>query len=161
MSGSPTKTRTWDTAVNSRLLCQLSYRGLDNATLQATDLPGILGRRTVELDGCWIFTGAAGSRGYGSVAGGRKGLSELAHRVAYRFAYGAIPDGMTIDHLCRVKRCVNPAHLEAVTRSENSRRYHASTGRSHYCNTPGCADCARRTATTTKVRDWRNRQAAS
>ncbi|TXH09365.1 MAG: HNH endonuclease [Spirochaetes bacterium] len=46
----------------------------------------------------------------------------LAHRTAYRLAGGVIPDGMTIDHLCRNKVCVNVFHMEVVTRGENSRR---------------------------------------
>ena len=46
----------------------------------------------------------------------------LAHRIAYTIAYGSIPDGMTIDHLCRTKWCQNPAHLEPVTFEENGKR---------------------------------------
>lgn len=45
-----------------------------------------------------------------------------AHRIAYWIAKGPIPDGLTIDHLCRNTLCVNPAHLEAVTLQENIRR---------------------------------------
>ena len=45
-----------------------------------------------------------------------------AHRVSYQLYKGAIPQGFVIDHLCRVKSCVNPAHLEAVTSAENTRR---------------------------------------
>ncbi len=46
----------------------------------------------------------------------------LAHRAEYERRFGSIPNGMEIDHLCRVKSCVNPAHLEAVTPVENKRR---------------------------------------
>ena len=46
----------------------------------------------------------------------------LAHRASYEAFIGPIPDGLTIDHLCRVHACVRPDHLEAVTRSENARR---------------------------------------
>jgi hypothetical protein len=70
--------------------------------------------------GCWLWTSAILSNGYGRVTIGRIGL--LAHRVAYEFEMGPIPDGLTIDHLCRVRHCVNPAHLEAVTNGENIRR---------------------------------------
>ena len=44
------------------------------------------------------------------------------HRLAYEDAFGPIPEGLTIDHTCKVKRCVNPDHLEAVTQAENVRR---------------------------------------
>lgn len=53
--------------------------------------------------------------GYGRI--GRR----LAHRAAYEDAYGAIPDGMEIEHACRVRNCVAPHHLELVTRSDNER----------------------------------------
>lgn len=72
--------------------------------------------------GCWIFNGAINSRGYGCVGAGKKSKTVLAHRLVVIVRDGGIPDDMTVDHLCCVKRCVNPAHLEVVTRGENSRR---------------------------------------
>lgn len=71
-------------------------------------------------DFCWAWTGAINSRGYGCVAVNRK--SQLTHRVAYQLLVGPIPAGLQIDHLCRNKRCCNPAHLEAVTGKVNSGR---------------------------------------
>lgn len=68
----------------------------------------------IDPDTCVIWQGAISSEGYGRI-----GASQYAHRVAYEEAYGAIPDGLEIDHLCRVRACVNPAHLEAVTRQTN------------------------------------------
>ena len=50
----------------------------------------------------------------------------LAHRKAWIERNGAIPEGMTIDHLCRTKLCLNVDHMEVVTRSENSRRRNAA-----------------------------------
>jgi hypothetical protein len=73
---------------------------------------------------CWLWMGAVQSRGYGSVVIGGKGW--LAHRAVYTYLVGDIPDGLTLDHLCLVKRCVNPNHLEPVTAVENKRRQTAA-----------------------------------
>jgi hypothetical protein len=69
---------------------------------------------------CLIWTGAVNTKGYPCFLVG--GVSTLAHRLAYEDAHGPIPDGYTIDHTCRVRNCVNPQHLEAVTIAENNRR---------------------------------------
>jgi hypothetical protein len=66
-------------------------------------------------DGCWNWTGHVDAAGYGHT-GGKAGL---AHRALYECFAGPIPDGLTIDHLCRNRRCVNPGHLEAVSMREN------------------------------------------
>lgn len=73
--------------------------------------------------GCWLWTGATNGVGYGCICRGRplRG-NEYAHRLSYAWANGVIPEGLDIDHLCRVRNCVNPSHLEAVTRSVNLRR---------------------------------------
>lgn len=69
---------------------------------------------------CWIWQGCTRANGYGSVS--YLGKVDRAHRAYYRHFVGEIPPGMTIDHLCMVRNCVNPEHLEVVTRQENSRR---------------------------------------
>jgi hypothetical protein len=70
--------------------------------------------------GCWLWVGARLPNGYGSVR--ISGRTVYAHRASYEHWRGAIPDGLQIDHLCRVRNCVNPSHLEAVTQRENMMR---------------------------------------
>lgn len=72
------------------------------------------------LDECWIWTGAKGSNGYGFHSIGSERIG--AHRFAYEDVVGPIPDGLELDHLCRERLCVNPWHLDPVTRQENQRR---------------------------------------
>lgn len=69
---------------------------------------------------CWIWTAGKNSAGYGQFSLRRRTV--YAHRYAYERLRGPIPDGLELDHLCRVRACVNPAHLEPVTRRENQLR---------------------------------------
>ena len=72
---------------------------------------------------CIIWTGCRSADGYGKIhRGKRPGYHTSPHRLAYEEAYGPIPEGLQIDHLCKVTLCYNPEHLEAVTPLENSRR---------------------------------------
>jgi len=73
--------------------------------------------------GCWEWLRYRDKEGYGRFAFGPK--NAMAHRAAYVLEIGAIPEGLDLDHLCRNRGCVNPEHLEIVTRQENIRRQHA------------------------------------
>lgn len=73
------------------------------------------------LGPCEVWTGNRMVNGYGVLSLAR-GVTVLAHRWAYEHFVGPIPEGLVIDHLCRVRHCVNPDHLEAVTNEENLRR---------------------------------------
>jgi len=73
--------------------------------------------------GCWIWCGTQSRNEYGRVY--HDGKRRQAHRVVYELLVGAIPQGLVLDHLCRVRCCCNPAHLEAVTVRENTHRGNA------------------------------------
>lgn len=110
-------------------------------------------------DECHEWGGATqgappGVQGYGHISeGGRRGRILLAHRVAWEIENGPIPEGLQVDHLCRNRKCVNPAHLEIVTQRENGRRGlkgelrthckhgHEYTAKSTYVNKYGHRNC--------------------
>lgn len=68
--------------------------------------------------GCWLWTAYCKPNGYAQF-GFERGNVQYGHRVAYKTLVGNIPKGMCIDHICRVRSCVNPMHMEVVTPQEN------------------------------------------
>jgi len=112
-----------------------------------------MGDKILVTETCWLWTGGTTTAGYGLVGrGGRGNGMVLAHRVMYESVHGTIPDGLEIDHLCRVIRCVNPDHLEAVTHQVNINRGitatktyckhgHEFTSANTYIKSNGCRQC--------------------
>ena len=74
----------------------------------------------VSPNGCWMWVGRLEKDGYARWKTNRR--MALSHRSAYESLVGVIPEGLEIDHLCRVRHCVNPHHMEPVTHQTNVRR---------------------------------------
>ncbi|WP_217901369.1 MULTISPECIES: HNH endonuclease signature motif containing protein [unclassified Rhodococcus (in: high G+C Gram-positive bacteria)] len=89
-----------------------------------------------DLGPCWLWNGTTAS-GYGQFS--LNGKQPGAHRVSYEYEIGPIPDGLHLDHLCRVLLCVNPAHLEPVTSKVNTERgISAATARARHAAITAC-----------------------
>lgn len=73
-----------------------------------------------DLGPCWLWTGQLDRYGYGKFK--VEGKHRTAHKWAFEDASGLVPAGLTLDHLCRVRRCVRPSHMEPVSNAENVRR---------------------------------------
>lgn len=78
----------------------------------------------INTDDCWLFAGYKNELGYGQIFTyiNQKQGYQYAHRVAYENFVGEIPTGLVIDHLCKVRHCINPLHLEPVTLRVNTLR---------------------------------------
>ncbi len=72
------------------------------------------------LDECWVWIARLNRNGYGRLSA--LGREHMAHRLSYEVHTGPIPDGLLLDHLCSVRSCVNPRHLEPVTHQVNTLR---------------------------------------
>ena len=87
-------------------------------------LPRFWAKVRIDPQNCWIWTGSANQKGYGQLYLKVNGKHRVikAHRFAYESFFGPIPEGLELDHLCRVRQCVNPAHLDPITHVENLNR---------------------------------------
>lgn len=83
----------------------------------------LLKKISISENGCWEVNGWKDKDGYTFVSiGSGPGRKKRTHRFTYELHKGKIPEGLTIDHLCKNEGCCNPDHLEAVTQAENNRR---------------------------------------
>jgi len=91
--------------------------------MSLTDTNGPVPIVRPELGPCWIWNGSLTRDGYGKIKrSSHIGGITLAHKVPWEALHGEVPPGLQLDHLCRVRHCVNPAHLEMVTPRVNNER---------------------------------------
>lgn len=91
-------------------------RGIDGLEL----LAWIKSQCIVDDHGCWLWQGPTNDKGYG-VTNYNK-IHTKAHQLTYRLQIGPVPEGLELDHTCRVRKCCNPLHMEAITHAENVKR---------------------------------------
>lgn len=104
--------------------CNKHYKWLKKKPgyLIVDGLPTRVWDKIKKTETCWLWTGAIGrATGYGRTSDGN-GKVRDAHRWIWEQLRGAVPEGLELDHLCRVRHCVNPDHLEPVTPRENTLR---------------------------------------
>lgn len=147
-----------------RGMCERHYRrfmatGSTAAPVRIDDLS----HYTIDPSGCWLWDGATYPNGYGKTARWHNG-TQLAHRVIYLASGREIPAGLDLDHVyergCRHRHCVNPDHLEPVTRAVNLERGHKSRttcGKGHDLTDPANV----RTGTSQCIPCWRDRYRAA
>lgn len=74
-------------------------------------------KKVNKTDSCWLWNGAKGQSGHGQFWNGNRLVQ--AHRISYEWSVGAIPKGLTIDHICQTPPCVNPDHLQVMSMMDN------------------------------------------
>ena len=85
-----------------------------------------------KTESCWLWKAALNNDGYGNF--NLCGRGGIAHKLSYESLVGPVPDGLELDHLCRIRNCVNPAHLEPVTHKVNVQRgelYKVNASKTH------------------------------
>ena len=122
--------------------------------------------RSTDAD-CWLWTGEKTRDGYGRIWASDPTLRMRAHRYAYELLVEPIPHGHELHHICGVKNCVNPTHLQAVTPEEHSRIHYGISECKHghpydegntYLRLSGGRDC--RACMRDRKERWKQRQAA-
>jgi hypothetical protein len=106
--------RYGDAQINKRPELEMS---LEERFWSKVDKNGPIPAHRPELGPCWLWTARISTGGYGAFQIGKRPIS--AHVAAWELVHGPIPTGVERDHLCRVRRCVRPDHLEPVTHQEN------------------------------------------
>lgn len=113
----------------------------------------LLSKIQIDNKDCWVWTGSVFKQKYSTYSQIRiKNKCRKAHQVSYEVFIGPIPQGRELDHLCKNKLCINPAHLEPVTHFENMERGYWTTkdecihghsygGGNTYLNTRGHREC--------------------
>lgn len=108
--------------VNARGWCRKHYVRWQRYGNTDDPTPSLLQRFSEKYEiapnGCWVWTARINRKGYGQITVFQKKYE--AHRFAYQFLVGAIPDGFQLDHMCRNRACVNPEHLRPVTAKANT-----------------------------------------
>lgn len=89
---------------------------------KATLVERLMNRTMADPSGCWLWIGSTNPKGYGHIWDERRRGVYAVHRIVWEHCHGPIPDGLEVDHLCRVRNCVNPDHLEVVDHAANVRR---------------------------------------
>lgn len=95
------------------------------STLKQMDYSVIMLITMINTEDCWLYAGYINKDGYGSFSyrpSKGKWTSTTAHKALYEHHKEIVPKDMCLDHLCQVRRCINPDHLEIVTRAENNQR---------------------------------------
>jgi len=99
-------------------------KSLSERVLEKVNKSGPVPECAPELGSCWTWTASFDGKGYGQIQVGTLASPKMAraHRIVYELIVGPIPDGLVLDHLCRVPKCVNPEHLQPITQHENLQR---------------------------------------
>lgn len=105
-------------------ICKTVYKGIGRkyGCSPACALQVRFWRCVDKTETCWLWQGEMGPGGYGRILDSSTRKHYMAHRYSYELHVGPVPEELCLDHLCRVRNCVRPDHLEAVTMRENVMR---------------------------------------